>query len=166
MENMVKRDAKSKIAGFFSDKGKKIANFFKTLPQRLKTKFAGAKEILYEGNGNVRASMLIMGLGQLMYRQWAKGILYMLAQIAFLAYFILRGASDFIGFFTLGTQESNAWYGIEGDNSVIMMLMGILSIIAIIFYAVLYVSNIKDCYVIQCAADTLKKPKSFKKGTG
>ena len=108
MENMVKRDAKSKIAGFFSDKGKKIANFFKTLPQRLKTKFAGAKEILYEGNGNVRASMLIMGLGQLMYRQWAKGILYMLVQIAFLAYFILRGASDFIGFFTLGTQESNA----------------------------------------------------------
>ena len=166
MENMVKRDAKTKIAGFFSDKGKKIANFFKTLPQRLKTKFAGAKEILYEGNGNVRASMLIMGLGQLMYRQWAKGILYMLVQIAFLAYFILRGASDFIGFFTLGTQESNAWYGIEGDNSVIMMLMGILSIIAIIFYAVLYVSNIKDCYVIQCAADTLKKPKSFKKELG
>ena len=163
MENTTKQAQKSAVARFFSDKGERISNFFKTLPQRTKAKFAGAKEILYEGNGKVRASMLIMGLGQLMYRQWAKGILYMLVQVAFLAYFILRGASDFIGFFTLGTQESNAWYGIEGDNSVIMMLMGILSIIAIIFYAVIYVSNIKDCYVIQCAADTLKNLKSFKK---
>lgn len=154
---------KNKTGGFFSGLGKRIVNFFKSIPSKVKGMFKGAKEILYQGNGKVTASMLIMGLGQLMYRQWAKGILYMLVQAAFLAYFILRGASDFIGLFTLGTTEGNAWYGIEGDNSVIMMLMGILSVLAIIFYFVIYVSNVKDCYAIQCAADTLKNPKSFKK---
>ena len=136
----------------------KIKNFFRTLPARIKEKFAGAKEILTQGNGKVAASMCIMGLGQLLYRQWAKGILYLLVQIAFFAYFILKGAGDFIGFFTLGVTESNAWYGIEGDNSVIMLLMGILSIIALVFYFIIYVANIKDAYRIQCAVDTMKKP--------
>lgn len=55
MENLTKQSAKSKIVGFFSDRGRKISEFFKSLPQRIKTKFAGAKEILYEGNGKVRA---------------------------------------------------------------------------------------------------------------
>ncbi len=147
----------------FSGLGRRIAAYFKALPGRTREKFALAREILSQGNGKVRASMLFMGAGQLLYRQWAKGILYVLVEIAFLMYFILRGASDLLGFFTLGTVESNAWYGIEGDNSVIMMLMGILAWIALLFYAVLYIANIKDCYAIQCAADTLKAPKSFKK---
>ena len=141
----------------------KVKHFFRSLPARIKEKFAGAKEILTQGNGKVAASMCIMGLGQLLYRQWAKGILYLLVQIAFFAYFILKGAGDFIGFFTLGVTESNAWYGIEGDNSVIMLLMGILSIIALVFYFVIYVANIKDAYRIQCAVDTMKKPEPFKK---
>lgn len=157
---------KSHTRSFFVGRAKKIKNFFKSLPQRFKNKFVGAKEILTQGNGKVCASMCLMGLGQLLYRQWAKGILYMLVQIAFIAYFVLKGAGDFIGFFTLGVKQGNAWYGVEGDNSVIMLLMGILSIIAIIFYMVIYISNIKDAYRIQCAADTLKKPESFKKELG
>ena len=53
----------------------KVKTFFRTLPARIKEKFAGAKEILTQGNGKVAASMCVMGLGQLLYRQWAKGIL-------------------------------------------------------------------------------------------
>lgn len=154
---------KEKTVLFFNDKKKKIVNFFKTLPARTKAKFAGAKEIITQGNGKVCASMCVMGLGQLIYKQWAKGILYLLVQAAFLAYFVLKGAGDFIGFFTLGVKEGNAWYGEQGDNSVIMLLMGILSVIAIIFYAVIYIANVKDAYRIQCAADTLKPTPSFKK---
>ena len=161
-ENFIARIKKG-VVSFFLNAANKIKNFFITLPERMKKKFAGAKEILTQGNGKVCASMCIMGLGQLLYRQWAKGILFLLVQIAFLAYFVMKGAGDFIGFFTLGVKEGNAWYGIEGDNSVIMLLMGILSIIAIIFYAVIYIANVKDAYRIQCAADTLKKPVSFKK---
>ena len=154
---------KQKTVNFFSNLWKKTVAFFKNLPAKLKAKFAGAKEIITQGNGKVCASMCIMGLGQLMYKQWAKGILYLLVQVAFLTYFVMKGAGDFIGFFTLGVKEGNAWYGVEGDNSVIMLLMGILSFIAIAFYIVIYIANIKDAYNIQCAADTLKQPVSFKK---
>lgn len=145
-----------------ADLGKKITSFFKSIPQRLKDKFAGAKEILTQGNGKVCASLCIMGLGQLLYKQWAKGIMFLVLQIAFIAYFVLTGATDLFGFFTLGTREGNAWYGIEGDNSVVMLIMGIFAILMIILYVAIYISNVKDVYKTQCAYDTLKQPETFK----
>ena len=147
----------------FTRIGSRVISFFVGLPSRTKAKFAGAKEIITQGNGKVAASCLIMGLGQLLYRQWAKGILYLLTEAAFVLFFVFIGAEGIVGLFTLGTVEGNAWYGIEGDNSVILLIVGILSVIALAFYVILYFSNIKDVYRIQCAYDTLKEPESFKK---
>lgn len=151
----------------------KFKNFFKTLPDKFKAiphklakKFAGAKEILVQGNGKVSASMIVMGLGQLLNKQWAKGIMLLFIQVAFIVYFVLTGATDLFGFFTLGTRAGNAWYGIEGDNSVVMLIMGILAILIIILYIAIYITNIKDAYRTQCALDTLKKPVSFKQEVG
>lgn len=151
-----------KIKGFF----KNIPDRIKAVPKKLAARFAGAKEIITQGNGNVSASMIVMGLGQLMYKQWVKGFMFLFIQIAFIVYFVLTGATDLFGFFTLGTRESNAWYGVEGDNSVVMLIMGILAILIIILYTAVYVANIKDVYRTQCAADTLKKPASFKQEAG
>ena len=151
----------------------KTTAFFKSLPKRVKAipknislKFAGAKEITMQGNGKVAASMIVMGLGQLLYKQWAKGFMYLFIQIAFIVYFILTGGADLFGLFTLGQVESNAWYGIEGDNSVVMLLMGILAVFLILLYVSIYVANVKDAYRLQCAEDTLKQPDSFAKEAG
>ena len=152
---------------------KKIKDFFKSilekikaLPKKTAERFQGAKEIITQGNGKVSASMVVMGLGQLMYKQWAKGIMFLFIQIIFVVYLVLLGATDLFGFFTLGTKESNAWYGVEGDNSVVMLIMGILSILVIVLYIVMYIANIKDVYRTQCAVDTLKKPVGFKQEVG
>ena len=151
----------------------KTTAFFKSLPKRVKAipknislKFAGAKEIIMQGNGKVSASMIVMGLGQLLYKQWAKGFMYLFIQIAFIVYFILTGGADLFGLFTLGQVESNAWYGIEGDNSVVMLLMGILAVFLILLYVSIYIANVKDAYRLQCAEDTLKQPDSFAKEAG
>ena len=45
--------------------------------------------------------MLLMGLGQIRNRQIGKGILLILAELAFIVYFALIGVTDFIGLFTL-----------------------------------------------------------------
>ena len=100
----------SNIKSYFSA----IPNKIKEIPKKLSKKFVGAKEILTQGNGKVSASMCIMGLGQLLYKQWAKGIMFLFIQIMFIVYMVLMGAMDLFGFFSLGTKESNAWYGIEG----------------------------------------------------
>lgn len=111
---------------------------------------------------NVKASICLMGLGQLMYGQIGKGILYLLLLILMVVYFISRGFADFIGLFTLGTKEANTWLGVAGDNSVVMLLMGILSVIAIIFLISCYVSNVKDAYETQRRVEKGKKPTSLK----
>ncbi len=150
------------VKKFFKD----IPQNIKAIPKKLATRFAGAKEIITQGNGKVAASMAVMGLGQLMYKQWVKGFMFLFVQIAIIVYFVLTGATDLFGFFTLGSRESNAWYGVEGDNSVVMLIMGILAILIIILYAAIYIANIKDIYRTQCAFDTLKKPVGFKREIG
>lgn len=136
--------------------------FFVQLPSETGKKFAGAKEVISQGNAKVGASMCVMGLGQLLYKQWIKGALYLLLQIAFILYFALRGGADLFGLFTLGQVKGDAWYGIEGDNSIVMLLMGLLAVVLIIFYIAVYIANIKDVYATQCAYDTMKQPESFR----
>lgn len=92
----------------------------------------------------VIASACMMGLGQILYKQNIKGILYFIIEVAAILYFALYGINAIQNFFTLGTHEADAWLGIEGDNSVIMMLMGILTWILLILFLLCYRSNIKD----------------------
>ena len=101
-------------------------------------------KILRAGNSRVTASILVMGLGQLLYRQWGKGLLFLAVQLGYIYYLVTIGARDLFGFFTLGSVASNPWYGIEGDNSVIMLIMGVLAWIVTILYIAVYISNIKD----------------------
>ena len=99
---------------------------------------------LAESPWQVKLSCAVMGLGQLCYGQIVKGLFYLGSLAVVVLYFIKRGFTDFIGFFTLGTQEENLWLGIKGDNSLTMLILGLFSIFILIFTAVLYVSNVKD----------------------
>lgn len=110
---------------------------------------------------NVKASICLMGLGQLMYGQIGKGLLYLAILACGVLYFISRGFSDLAGLFTLGTKEKDAWFGIEGDNSVVMLLMGILFIAAIILFISCYLSNVRDTYETQILVEKGGKPRTL-----
>lgn len=132
------------------------------IKHRFAAKTQGFSRVLKDGNKKVAASMGLMGLGQILYGQWAKGLLYMLAEVGFIVYVILRGAADLFGFFTLGSVMSNPWLGIEGDNSTIMLIMGVLAFIVIILYATLYISNVRDVFATQKRVEEGKAPKTFR----
>lgn len=106
--------------------------------------FHNLVDIIRNGNNRVFASALCMGVGQLMYKQWVKGILFLLMQIGFVAFFALYGGKALAGFFTLGTVQTNPWYGIEGDNSVTMLIMGIFAFIVLFLYLAIYWINLRD----------------------
>ena len=106
--------------------------------------FHNLVDIIRNGNNCVFASALCMGVGQLMYKQWVKGILFLLMQIGFVAFFALYGGKALAGFFTLGTVQTNPWYGIEGDNSVTMLIMGIFAFIVLFLYFAIYWINLRD----------------------
>ncbi len=115
------------------------SNFFAKFINKIKSFFQNSGRETY-------ASMCLMGLGQILNGQYVKGLIYFLSEVALIVYFSLKGVSDLIGFFTLGTQKADAWAGIEGDNSVIMLLWGIFAWLALVVLVVLYIANIKDAH--------------------
>ena len=88
----------------------------------------------------------IIKQGQICYGRIAKGLLFLFAELSILFYFIIRGWSDIQGFFTLETQKGDAWLGVKGDNSVVMLLMGIFAWIVLAVFVILYRLNLKDAY--------------------
>ena len=120
------------------------------------------RKLLQTANSRVTASMLVMGMGQLLYKQWGKGLMFLAVQLGYIYYLVTIGARDLFGFFTLGSVASNPWYGIEGDNSVIMLIMGVLAWIVTILYIVCYIANIKDVYATQQWVEGGGTPRRFK----
>ncbi len=133
------------------------------MKKKTKAHLASWKEFWTGSSRKVILSAVIKGGGQFLYGARIKGILYFLIELAAIAYFAIRGGSDLIGFFTLGTTEGNAWLGVEGDNSVVMMLMGILAWIALVLFLVVYVSNLKDARRLQRTVESGKPVMSFRK---
>lgn len=92
----------------------------------------------------VKASMVLMGLGQILSREYIKGLLYLAALAAYVAYLGVIGITDLAGFITLGTVEADPWLGTAGDDSIIMMLRGLLAIVLTVGIVLLYRSNLRD----------------------
>ncbi|MBQ1902243.1 MAG: sugar ABC transporter permease [Lachnospiraceae bacterium] len=107
------------------------------------------REFLGNASAPVKLSFLIMGSGHFRYGARGKGLIYLLIEISMIVYLIRRGISDIIGFFTLGTVHADAWAGVEGDNSVVMMLMGIFAWIVVFAFVFLYQQNVRSAYDLQ-----------------
>lgn len=119
-------------------------------------------KMLADSPAPVKASCFIMGLGQFIYKQWGKGIMYLLILGGFVTYFVTSGVEDFIGLFTLGTTMGVPGLG-GGDNSITMLIRGILAVLILVFFIMLYISNIRDAYNISVYIREGKKPKSLGK---
>ncbi len=101
---------------------------------------------LFKAGPSVISSMVIMGSGQLMQKQWIKGIIYLAVLTAYIWYAVSGGVTDAIGFFTLGTKKADPWLGTPGDDSIMMLLRGLLFFIITGIVIVIYVANVKDAY--------------------
>lgn len=126
------------------NKEKTKTNIFIKFGQKVKADFGGLKAFFKKCGRETYSSMAFMGVGQILNGQYVKGALYAAAEALIIVYFALTGIKDFIGFFTLGTTKGDAWLNIPGDNSVIMLLRGILAWIIIGVTVTLYISNVKD----------------------
>ena len=122
------------------------------------------KDILQNSRPKTRLSALLMGSGQFLYGSRGKWLLLFAIQLGVIWYFVTRGAADLKGFFTLGTQVADPWLNTPGDNSVVMLLMGILAWLVLIGFIAVYVANIKDAYETQCKVERGETLESFAEG--
>lgn len=117
--------------------------------ENLKYKWKSISEFLQFSSPQVKLSMILMGAGHIGYGAVKKGLVYLFIELAMVIYLIRRGVKDLVGFFTLGTVQSDAWTGVEGDNSIIMLLMGIFAWIVVIAFLWVYVQNLRGAYAMQ-----------------
>lgn len=108
------------------------------------------------GSGFTRLSFLIMGFGQIAGGQIAKGLFYLLIQTAFILYMIFFGG-QYIGHLfsgNLGTklageewnEELQIFEKIKGDNSFLILLYGVVSLVIVALFLVLWAMNVKGNY--------------------
>lgn len=129
---------------------------------RMKEKWNDFTSAVRDSSRKVKLSAVVMGGGQFLYGSYVKGILYFLSELSIIVYMVLRGFEDIAGFFTLGTQKGDAWLGTVGDNSVIMLLMGIFAWIVAAVFIYLYQMNLKDAYHTQKIIESGKGLTPFK----
>lgn len=168
-----------KIVDWFVNLGKKIKAFFLGLPDffvNLGKKIAnGAKNYVNnfrEGDLGVKFSYLFMGAGAFAHGQIIKGIGYLAIELLFIFYMIFNGAGALAGLFTLGTEFTYTYYNVDGgsgmevnvagDNSMLCLLYGVVALIVIVAFLIVYFMNIRSAVANHQDSIIGKKPNSFK----
>lgn len=90
-----------------------------------------------------KLSLVIMGFSLIRAGQIAKGIGYLLIEIAFILYMVHTGAGAITGLITLGTNEQGMVFNeatgiferMDGDNSMLLLLSGVVVIFVMILFA-------------------------------
>ena len=99
-----------------------------------------------KGDYKTRLSFLIMGIGQIMRGQWVKGIAFLTSEVLFIVYMICFGGRYLTKLSTLGTVATQkvGRKTVYGDNSFLILLFGILTVIMIAVFVLLWYLNVKD----------------------
>ena len=110
------------------------------------------RELFKEGDVATKLSFVVMGAANLANKQYLKGLIFLFSQIAFFYWLIRNGLRALSMLATLGTQSQGLVFderlGIEvlqeGDNSMLLLLIGIAAIVICLLLVGLYVINLKS----------------------
>lgn len=109
-------------------------------------------------------SVLVMGSGCFRFRQFGKGLLYLLSELAFFRFFFGFGWKYLSHFGTLGentqlkvwNEELQIYQRVPGDNSMLILLFSVLTIAATILFIYLWYLNLKSAGEL-CLLDAQSK---------
>ena len=126
------------IVGFFVGIGKGIANYGKRF---------------VKGDAGVKLSYLIFGFGNMVKGQVIKGLIFLLLEAAYICYMIFFGWGYMYKFGTLGTVKATTTLDpdgfpvtVPGDNSMLILLYGVVTIVISAVIFVIYIANTKSAY--------------------
>lgn len=114
---------------------------------------ASYKEVWTKGDAADRLSFFVMGASALKHKQWAKGIALLTTEVVFLIWFFLGGISSVSMLSNLGSVKTkkvvyDSAQGVyvtkQPDNSVLILLFGIMSLFLIAGFIYLYIVNLRS----------------------
>lgn len=117
-------------------------------------KQVSVSEALKNGGWDIKLSAIIMGFANLVNKQFIKGTLFLISEIAFLIAFVTQIIPAIKGLITLGTQTQGMvtkvidgikmQVAVDGDNSMLMLIFGLASLIFCLVFAYIYWCNLKS----------------------
>lgn len=149
----------------------KVKEFFQLLPGRLKAFFvaignfikkfvlgigAGIKDFglrFAKGDIATKLSYVVMGFGNFTRGQVGKGIIFLALEVLYILYMANFGMIYISQFDTLGTQAQTQVIGangrpqtVPGDNSMLILLYGTMTIVITLVFIGVYIANTKSAY--------------------
>lgn len=115
------------------------------------------KNAFVKGDFATKLSFLLLGVSNLVRGQIVKGLIYLAAEVGFIVYMATTGIKSLAGLITLGTS-TQGWVfdealGIDvitqGDNSMLILLYGVVALFLIIFFVIVWCSGVKAAYESQ-----------------
>lgn len=111
-----------------------------------------------EGGTETKFSMLVMGLGNMLHKQAVKGALFLAAEVLYLAFMITNGFHCLAMLPSLGSiEQEEVWNEAlqiyeytQGDNSVLILLYGVATIMLSILMFFVWRESIKSAYQAEC----------------
>lgn len=157
-------NAPKAVGRFFKAIGMAIVKFFVGIGKGIKN--YGVTFV--KGDWATKLSYILMGVGDLSKGKYYKGILYFLTEVLYILFMMFFGWTYISKFGTLGTVKSHIEYvgrapkTVLGDNSMLILLYSVLTIVITVIFLAVYISNIKDAYKHQLMRAEGKKPTSLK----
>ena len=162
-----------KFIGFFKSLPLMFVNFFKvTIPSKAKHLWSVIKgwgitvgRAAKYGDWKTRVSFVVFGFSQLARKQWLRGLLFLVFELIFILYMSLFGG-QYLGLMgTLGNFErgeyqdpvTGNYFYTDGDNSLLILLYGILTIVFILCFVYAWYKNIKSAYGTQLLVEARRK---------
>ncbi len=165
------------IPGWFVKLGRGILGFFKNVGLSIKNFFVDIGTTFAKGNWAVKLSFFIFGFGNLYYGQVMRGLFFLLFEVIFITYMFLPSGGIYwlqkgqwfqkdatIGTVQGGTSydpifDTEVWHA--GDDSVKVLLYGLLTIIFIVAFIYTWRLQVKQCRICM---DITAQGKNVKSG--
>ena len=165
------------IPQWFKALGVGIVQFLKNCGLAVKNEFTDIITTFTKGNWAVKLSFLIFGFGNLHYGQIMRGLLFLLFEVVFIGYMLVPSGGLYwlakgnwfkVGS-TVGTVQGSFQYDaiydtdiwVPGDDSVKVMLYGLLTIIFIVAFIYTWRMQVKQCRICM---DITAKGKKIRSG--
>lgn len=113
---------------------------------------------LGQGDTTTRLSAVVMGLGSICHGQVVKGILYLAAELGYLAFMVRYGLHNLAMLITLGeVEQQEVWdeaqqvyLYVQGDQSVLLLLYGVATLLLTLVMFLVWRGSLKSAYKAQC----------------
>lgn len=104
-----------------------------------------------------KISFVIMGFGNLAHRQFVKGAAFLLIEVGYILFMLMGGLQNLWNMITLGTVETHeekiegSMFSrvVYGDNSMLFLLFGIITLMITAAFVGFYIANIRSARNVQ-----------------